>query len=153
MTDRGADPATFSDDAPVVLHASAVAAFGKGLLIRGAAGSGKSSLALELMALGATLVADDRTILTPAGSQVLLSAPSAIAGMIEARGLGLLRAEATQAPLSAVVDLDEIETERLPPRRSIVILQRETPLLHGCARGSFPAALMQYMYGSRADEA
>ncbi len=42
------------------LHASAVAVDGRGCLITGASASGKSTLALEMIALGAELVADDR---------------------------------------------------------------------------------------------
>ena len=37
-----------------ILHASCVAVAGRGLLIAGASGSGKSALALDLMAFGAT---------------------------------------------------------------------------------------------------
>jgi len=45
-----------------VLHASCVCLEGRAVLIRGASGSGKSGLALQLIALGAALVADDRTV-------------------------------------------------------------------------------------------
>ena len=45
------------------LHASCVAHAGKGILITGSAGSGKSFLALELLARGGRLVADDQTLL------------------------------------------------------------------------------------------
>ena len=47
--------------APLILHGSCVAVEGRGVLIVGPSGAGKSSLALALMALGAELVADDRT--------------------------------------------------------------------------------------------
>ena len=50
--------------APLILHATAVAVAGRGLLIRGASGSGKSGLALEMMARGAQLVSDDRVIVS-----------------------------------------------------------------------------------------
>jgi len=46
--------------ATTTIHASCVAVDGKGLLITGASGSGKSALALQLMAFGAHLIADDR---------------------------------------------------------------------------------------------
>ena len=55
----------FSETVPshgeTIVHASCVARDGRAVLIRGASGSGKSGLALQLMALGAGLVADDRT--------------------------------------------------------------------------------------------
>ena len=94
-----------------ILHASCVAVAGRGLLIAGASGSGKSALALDLMAFGATLVADDRVCLQRAGAALLASAPPTIAGLIEARGIGLLRARAVTAPVpvAALIDLDRVE--------------------------------------------
>lgn len=132
------------------LHASAVAHRGRGLLIRGPSGAGKSGMALTLMALGATLVSDDRVIATRQGGTVLLSAPEAIRGMIEARGLGILSADHADAvPLAAILDLDVQEKDRLPPRRVTVLLGLEFPLLHDPASPYFPAALMQYLCAGR----
>ena len=139
-----------SDPATLTLHASAVCANDTGLLIRGAAGSGKSGLALQMIALGATLVADDRVIVTRTQNRLLLSCPDSIRGLIEARGVGLLKAYPVDtAPLSAVVDLDRIETDRLPPWREAEFLGLPVPLFHNCASTSFPAALMQYLTGGR----
>ena len=50
------------DAKTTLLHASCVSINGNGVLICGSSGSGKSSLAINLIALGAELVADDRTI-------------------------------------------------------------------------------------------
>ena len=136
-----------------VLHATAVAVAGNGLLIRGASGSGKSGLALEMMARGAALVADDRVIVTARDGALWLSAPSPIAGLIEARGLGLLRAAPARGPvrLVAVLDLDEPETDRLPQCREIMLHGQRIPLLHNSVHTSFPAALVQYLTGGRRD--
>lgn len=57
-----------------ILHASCVALDGRGLLILGPSGSGKSALALELMALGADLVADDRTEIEGQGPDLVAAA-------------------------------------------------------------------------------
>ena len=77
------------------LHASAVALDPlRGVLIKGGSGAGKSTLALQLMALGAHLVADDRVDLSVETGHLVARAPASIAGRIEARGVGLLRAEA-----------------------------------------------------------
>lgn len=105
-----------------VLHASAVAVGNRGLLICGASGSGKSSLALQMIALGATLVADDRVLVRrrPEGG-LHLSCPEPIRGRIEARGFGLLAAPFTTAIAVARVDLDSTETERLPTARETLI--------------------------------
>ena len=107
--------------APVTLHATSVALGARGLLILGRSGAGKSTLALQMIALGATLVADDRTIVTPGPHGLTLSAPPAIAGRIEARGMGLLTLPHTTATACLAVDLDTPETERLPPARETVI--------------------------------
>lgn len=102
-----------------VLHASAVAVDGRGLLITGAPGAGKTTLALEMIALGAVLVADDRVRVAPGGSGgLILSTPPNIAGLAEVRGFGLAQLEASPAvPLALIADLDQAEPERLPPIR------------------------------------
>ncbi|SIS59792.1 Hpr(Ser) kinase/phosphatase [Roseivivax lentus] len=133
------------------VHASCVAFAGRACLIRGASGSGKSTLALELMACGATLVADDRTILRRAGGQVRARAPEAIRGLIEARHVGLLRAEVSDdVPLALIADLDRTETDRLPPHRTETILGCALPLLHKIPDPGFAAAIRQYLQGGRA---
>lgn len=103
---------------PATLHASCVALDGQGLLILGPSGSGKSALALQLMALGARLVADDRCRVFAQDGRLHAACPPEIAGLVEARGIGLLRADAlAETPLVLAVDLGRTETERLPPRR------------------------------------
>ncbi|MGO4853881.1 HPr kinase/phosphorylase [Phaeovulum sp. W22_SRMD_FR3] len=148
------------DDADAeIWHASCVAVAGCGILILGASGRGKSSLALEFMAWGADLIADDRTILRrqPAttGDSVWACAPAAIHGRIEARGIGILSAKALSgAKLALVIDLDRTETERLPPRREMRVLEVTLPMVlapHSSARGHFSAGIMQYLKGGRAD--
>lgn len=134
-----------------VLHATCVAdAEGRGLLILGPSGSGKSGLALQLMALGARLVADDRTIVTDAGDHLAASCPAATRGLIEARGVGLLRAGVLrEARVVLAVDLAMREADRLPPRRKIVFLGHEVDLVRGPVTAHFPAALMLYLSGGR----
>lgn len=129
-----------------IAHASCVALNGRALLIRGASGSGKSALALDLMAHGALLVADDRVVLTVRGGQVIARAPDTLKGMIEARGLGILAADsAGPTPVFAVVDLDQIEAERLPEMRNTVVLGQSVPLLARAPYPHFAAALVQYL--------
>lgn len=108
--------------AGAILHASAVEAEGAALLILGPSGSGKSSLALDLIAFGARLIADDAVRLVESGGRLLVSAPRAAEGRIEARGIGVLRLPARcvaegATPLSLVIDLEREEPDRLPPRR------------------------------------
>ncbi|HXM84934.1 MAG TPA: serine/threonine protein kinase [Stellaceae bacterium] len=114
-----------------LVHGTAVALGRAGVLLRGPSGAGKSDLALRLIDQGAALVADDQTALARAGDEVVMSAPQAIAGMIEARGVGLLRLpRQASASLRLVVDLVPAEKiERLPERRSCDILGVPIPLI------------------------
>ncbi len=115
-------------------------------MILGASGSGKSGLALQLMAFGAGLVADDRTDLSRKGDTLLASCPETILGKIEARGLGILKAgHAPSCPVAAAVSLDEVETERLPTKRSMTLLGIDVPVFHKIATEHFAAALLQYL--------
>ena len=139
-------------DSTITLHATAVAIDGRGLLIRGASGRGKSGLALEMMTRGASLVADDRVILSRDAAGIIMRAPDTLSGLIEARGLGILTADhAPQARLIAVLDLDTIETDRLPPYRETDVLGQKVPLLHIFESPYFLAALVQYLKGERRD--
>ena len=69
------------------IHASCVARDGAGLLLLGPAGSGKSDLALRLLDRGFVLIADDRVDIVDG----MASPPAELAGLLEVRGLGLLR--------------------------------------------------------------
>ena len=98
----------------MILHASCIAHRGRGLLILGPSGAGKSTLALEMMAFGAGLVADDRTLLRRDGDRIIADSPPAIRGRIEARRVGILNARAVgPVPLVLAVDLGQAETDRL----------------------------------------
>lgn len=137
MPPPSADP---SDS--VTLHASTVALGPGAVLIRGPSGAGKSALALDLIARGAVLVSDDRTVLTDSAGGPLAGPPTAIAGLIEARGLGLLRLPyQSGVPLAAVVDLAEEETERLPPIRRTDLLGHAVPLFRRARGAHFASAL------------
>ncbi|MCB6177648.1 serine kinase [Rhodobacter sp. Har01] len=133
-----------------ILHASSVAVDGRAVLVTGPSGAGKSALCLRMLALGARLVSDDRTevIRTPEG--LLARCPSdAIRGLIEARGLGLLRADPVQAPVALVVDLGTPESDRLPPFRTIKILGMTLPLAQRPQIDPVAEALMVYLQGGR----
>lgn len=135
----------------MILHASCVALARRGVLIFGPSGSGKSGLALQLMALGCELVADDRTAVATRDGVAVATAPEVIRGKIEARGVGLLRAETLAvARLALTVDLAHLESERLPPLRTHSVLGVELPLLHRVESPHFPAAILQYLKAGRA---
>lgn len=135
----------------VILHAGCVSLAGRGVLILGPSGSGKSGLALQLMALGCDLVSDDRTSVILRDGAAIASAPAPIAGRIEARGIGLLAARAEPAArLALVVDLAHLESERLPSWRIHSVLGVELPLVHRVESPHFPAAILQYLKAGRA---
>lgn len=137
--------------APLRLHATTVAFDGRGVLIKGASGRGKSSLALQLMAIGATLVADDQTLLSREGEEVIARCPPPLIGLIEARGIGLLHApHLPQAPVALVVDLDQPETARLPPHHAITLLGKPLALVLSNDSAHFPSSLRHYvLFGRR----
>lgn len=66
------------------------AAPGDGILLLGASGAGKSSVALKLLAMGAKLVGDDRVDLFVQDEMLWARPPASLAGLIEARGLGIV---------------------------------------------------------------
>ncbi len=98
------------------LHASCAALGGDGVLFLGPPGAGKSELVLRLIGRGWSLVADDQVELDPAPDALLASPPAALRGMLEVRGLGLLRdmPVAGPTPLRLVVDL--LPPGEAPPR-------------------------------------
>jgi HPr kinase/phosphorylase len=114
--------------AEATVHATAVLTGRHAVLVRGAAGSGKSRLALALLdaartgALGfARLVGDDRVMLNACHGRLLVQPPDGLAGMIEVRGLGIRRvAYEPAAVVGLVVDLAAADASRLPEPNPIV---------------------------------
>lgn len=133
-----------------ILHATCVAVQGRGLLILGPSGAGKSALALDLMAVGAVLVSDDQTCVQRQGEAIIASPPKAIAGRIEARGVGILRADhLPQVRVDLALDLGQNEEMRLPPQRVHEILGIPVPLVLGPYRPQLYAAMRQVMLKGR----
>jgi hypothetical protein len=101
----------------MIVHASCVAIAGKGVLLLGDSGAGKSDLALRLVHDGAKLVADDRTVLTLEKTGIKAAAPTSIRGLIELRGVGIIALPARSAKLVLAVQLGR-EAPRLPQRET-----------------------------------
>ncbi len=137
-------------DGPATIHATCVALNRQGVLILGPSGSGKSALALQLMALGCMLVSDDRTALTRQDGTLTARAPAALKGRIEARGIGILAADTIPvACIVLAVDLSQTETDRLPPERRMTIHGCSVALVHRVESAHFPAAILQYLRAGR----
>lgn len=108
------------------IHASAVAIEGRGILIRGESGSGKSSLVLGLIDRdpdATRLVADDRVALAVDGPHLIATAPIPLAGKLEVRGIGIVDLPHLVAcPVALVVDIrPAAECERMPAAEDLAI--------------------------------
>ena len=117
--------------AMLLVHASAVAIDGGAILLRGPSGAGKSDLALRLIDAGARLVADDQVELRRVGREVLARAPAILAGLVEVRGVGIIRVDALdEAPLVLIADLVAAgAVDRLPEPRVETVLGVDVPLI------------------------
>ena len=144
------------NDTPTI-HASAVLIGPKAALIRGAAGSGKSSLVWQLLT-GALpfgrLVADDRAVVEVVHGRLLVRPAPELAGLIEIRGLGVRRLPYEPvAVVGLVVDLAAADAGRLPasettrtavegvtlPRLAVAAGQPALPLIMAILRELPPA--------------
>jgi HPr kinase/phosphorylase len=103
------------------VHATCALIDEAGVLIRGAPGAGKSTLARELVALAllqgrfARLVSDDRTRLAALHGRLVATALAATAGRLEARGVGILSVpHESRAVVRLVIELSTEEPSRLP---------------------------------------
>ena len=114
----------------MILHAGLVAlrlaGFWRGALIQGPSGSGKSDLALKALDEGFQLVADDRVVVWRSGSALFGRAPPPLAGLIEARGHGVisqprlalaeivLAATCVEEAIERMPELETIEVDAVP---------------------------------------
>ena len=129
--------------APVIRQASCVAIGPadalRAVLIEGAPGSGKSSLALALIDRGAVLVGDDGVALEQRDGRLWAAPPPNIGGMIEIRNVGIANLATAKAPVGLVIHLDEqaprypgaVETVEIAHTAvPLVRLWPQSPVLH-----------------------
>ena len=108
---------------PRNVHGSCAARDGKGVLLTGPAGAGKSDLLLRLLSRGFSLVADDRVEIDGLRAR----APVALAGLLEVRGLGIVRLPCVaEAELVLAVELTRDVPRLASPARHQVF---DLPLL------------------------
>jgi serine kinase of HPr protein (carbohydrate metabolism regulator) len=106
----------------MIAHAGLMALYAagewRGALIEGASGAGKSDLALRALTLGLQVISDDQTLVWACEGRLFGACPAPIAGLIEARGLGVLalpRARRlAEIRLLVVCEPDSQAMERLP---------------------------------------
>jgi serine kinase of HPr protein (carbohydrate metabolism regulator) len=108
---------------PFPVHASAVALGESGVMIRGASGDGKSSLALALVEAWdrrgdfACLVGDDRVVVRILNGRALVSPHEKLPGLAEWRGIGLIEQDYEACVvLALIVDLESPQQQADCPR-------------------------------------
>jgi serine kinase of HPr protein (carbohydrate metabolism regulator) len=124
------------------------------VLIEGPSGAGKSDLALRALASGFRLVADDRVVVFACEGRLYGRAPDPLAGLIEARGVGVVGRDplpfARVALVVSCVD-ERSEVDRLPEDETRSILDVAVPSariwpFEPSAPGKL-AALLEYLGG------
>ncbi|MFK7875312.1 MAG: HPr kinase/phosphorylase [Paracoccaceae bacterium] len=133
---------------PGSCHASCVAINDRAVLIFGKSGAGKSTLALQLMALGACLVADDLVQISEQSQKLWVSHPKMTAqrNAIEARHFGILNVPTvTACELHCAIDMDVLETKRLPEERVVQFGNYFVRVFHKVDSPAFPAMVLQYL--------
>ena len=106
------------------VHASAVLAGARAVLIRGPSGAGKSRLAFDLIEAArvgrlrfARLIGDDRVHVAASGGRLLVRPAPTLTGLIELRGVGILKLDHEDCGVvGLIVDLHAPDAERLPDR-------------------------------------
>jgi serine kinase of HPr protein (carbohydrate metabolism regulator) len=114
------------------VHATLIDYNGKGILLTGKSGSGKSDVALRMiMDKGAKLVGDDRIILHRDGNVIFGKAPDVLAKKLEVRNVGIIEIEniTDEIEVCLCVELckDKTSLDRLPQNKCIDILGVDIP--------------------------
>jgi HPr kinase/phosphorylase len=141
----------------MLFHASCVSIEGRGVLLRGPSGVGKSDLALRLVDGGAKLVSDDQTRLRIEKGALVASVPEQIEGMIEIRHVGLMKFPFVRdVPLALCVELGVLDDklERMPELISVFFLdhpvqQLRLPAFAASTPAKIRAVLAQLMIDDR----
>jgi serine kinase of HPr protein (carbohydrate metabolism regulator) len=130
----------------ICVYGTAVALGSDGVLLRGPSGSGKSDLALRVIDAGGRLVADDQTELHPRTGELRLRPPRALAGLLEVRGIGIVRMPFVEdVALRLVVDLVPHEViERLPETRFVTLAGVSVPLVELAAFAASAVAKLRF---------
>ena len=134
-----------------LIHASAFAYDGMGCLLTGPSGSGKSRLLAGAMLHQAQLISDDQVALHAYNGHLVACPAPHLSGIIELRGLGLIKHPQTVAshPIHLVVDLGE-EDERLPEPATMDYCGIDVPFRRlASARTMLAAPLLLYLKAMR----
>ncbi len=110
-----------------LVHGTVVDIAGRGVLLRGPSGSGKSDLALRLIDRGACLISDDQTYLQKRTKGLYATAPKRLRGFMEVRGIGLVSMPVTGGSfLKLIVDLvGGNSVPRLPENQQVLLCDQK----------------------------
>lgn len=131
--------------AGTALHQATAVAIGcRALLVEGAPGCGKTTLALTLIDRGATLIGDDGVRLYTEAGVLHAAPPRATAGLIEVRGVGIASLPTTSAPVALVLRSNEVMPRFVDGVGTIDLAGCPVPVLAFDLRG--PAAALRAEY-------
>ena len=140
------------------IPATAIVIGTTGLLFLGPSGSGKSTLAFSCLTaarplgLAASLIADDRVLITEQNGSVLAKCPPSIAGLMEIRYTGIVRMPyISEGEMHfAIRPVDPESAERLPPEDEQVDISDSIrlPLIRLAATSANPLAIIMAKIGA-----
>lgn len=133
----------------IARQATCVAVDGRAILIEGAPGAGKSTLALALIDRGALLIGDDGVTLERRGNALWASPPPNIAGLIEVRNVGLVTLPTGEAPVALLLRLSDAAPRSPETIGSETILDCRVPALAFFAGGPIPAQRAELALAAR----
>lgn len=99
------------------------------MLIEGAPGSGKSSLALALIDRGAALIGDDGVTLSRRDGRLWAAPPPNTSGLVEIRNVGIVTLPTVEAPVALVLRLDADAPRHIEEAERIELRGQAIPLL------------------------
>lgn len=111
------------------MHGVFLSINGKGVIIKGDSGIGKSEIALDLIQRGHVLIADDCVELSRVGNSIIGKSPAVLANLLEIRGIGVIDV-VKMFGVGSILDKDQVDLvvqlERWVPSKEYTRIGTET---------------------------